>query len=90
MVRVSFLAGLKEAAGHAELSLAWQGSLSGLLHELAGRHGQRLCRLLFNPEFPDERNPWVKILVNGADVKDKDPLLQGDETIQLFLPIAGG
>jgi len=90
MVRVCFLSGVKEIVGHQEIQLPHCGELSELLEELCNRYGQGLRCVLFESPGQGQRNPWVKILVNGDDIKGKDPRLAGDETIVLFLPIAGG
>ena len=90
MVKICLLTGLKEIVGHDEIQIAHSGRLSALLEDLCNRYGERLSRFLYDPENPGQRNPFVKVLVDGEDIKDKDPGLIGNETIVLFLPIAGG
>ncbi len=89
-MKVCFLSGLKEAAGRQELELDYRGSLSGLLGMLCDRYGPDLRGRLIDPENPGARNAFVKILVDGWDVREEDPELAGTETVFLFLPIAGG
>jgi len=36
------------------------------------------------------KSAFVKVLVEGEDVGLSDPELRGEETIFLFMPIAGG
>ena len=89
-MNICFLSGLKETVGQVELQLDYTGKLSGLLEMLCDRYGQQLQHLLMDPDSPDAKNPFLKILVDGRDVKHGDPELTGDETLFLFLPIAGG
>ncbi len=89
-MKICFLSGLKEVAGRQELELAYRGPLSGLLEMLCDRYGQELCQRVMDPEKPGARNAFVKILVDGKDVREEDPDLNGSETVFLFLPIAGG
>ena len=67
-----------------------QSCLSDLLEALCVRYGQELRRLVMDPEKPGTRNLFVKILVDGEDVRREDPVLAGSEKVFLFLPIAGG
>ncbi len=89
-MKVCFLSGLKEAAGRQELEIAYRGPLSGLLETLCDRYGLELRARVMDPENPGARNAFVKILVDGWDVREEDPDLAGTETVFLFLPIAGG
>ncbi len=89
-MKICFLSGLKEIVAQEELEIDFTGKLSSLLKELADRYGERLGAILFDSNPPEGRNPFLKILVEGEDVRQEDPLLAGDETIFLFLPIAGG
>lgn len=89
-VKLCFLSGLKEIVGKEEVDLEYAGRLSDLLTSLSRTHGDRLERLLLDPHNPGSKSPFVKILVEGEDVGKADPELRGEETIFLFLPIAGG
>ncbi len=91
MLRIWFLSGLKEVVGDTELVLSYRGRVSDLLTELGERYGQKWQRFVFAEGGPAAgRNPFVKILVNGEDIRDRDPELKGDETIIFFMPVAGG
>jgi hypothetical protein len=89
-MRICFLSGLKEVVGRAELDLAYEGSLSELLEDLCARYGQELRCLIMDPHEPGALNPFVKILIDGEDIRHGDPVLSGNETVFVFLPIAGG
>ncbi|MEW6439529.1 MAG: MoaD/ThiS family protein [bacterium] len=90
MITIHFLSGLKEFVGKHELRMHYCGSLSALLEKLGDRYGEAFCQCLFDPCGKDRRNPFLKILIDGVDVQGADPDLAGDETVFLFLPIAGG
>lgn len=89
-MKVCFLSGLKDAAGHQDLEISYQGPLSGLLETLCQRYGPELRARIMDPHAQAGRNAFVKILVDGRDVQEEDPTLAGTETVFLFLPIAGG
>ncbi len=89
-MKLCFLSGLKEIIGQEEVEIEYVGRLSGLLEILCTKHGKRLRSLLLDPEDPGKKSAFVKILVEGEDVGRTDPELGGEETIFLFLPIAGG
>lgn len=89
-MKLRFLSGLREIVGEEEVDLAYEGRLSDLLESLCGRHGEPLRRLLIDAANPGRKSPFVKILVDGEDVGQGDPELEGEEEIFLFLPIAGG
>jgi molybdopterin converting factor small subunit len=90
MLTIWFLSGLKEAVGRTEVRLDYRGTVSGLLEELGKSYGQRWRERVFAEDAPTRRNPFVKILVNGEDIRDEDPELAGDETLIFFMPVAGG
>jgi hypothetical protein len=89
-MRLCFLSGLKEVVGTEEIEIAYAGRLSDLLETLCREHGERLRSLLLDSERPGRKSAFVKVLVEGEDVGQTDPELRGEETIFLFLPIAGG
>ena len=89
-MKLCFLSGLREIVGEEEVELEYAGKLSDLLAVLSDKHGERLRNLLLDPENPERKNAFVKVLVEGEDVGKGDPELRGEETIFLFLPIAGG
>jgi hypothetical protein len=89
-VRLCFLSGLKEIVGREEVEIQYTGRLSGLLDLLCERHGEDLRRVVRDPARPAEKNPFLKILVDGQDTLEGDPDLTGSETLFIFLPIAGG
>jgi molybdopterin converting factor small subunit len=89
-MRLCFLSGLKEIVGTEEVEIEYVGRLSDLLETLCTKHGERLRSLLLDAENPGKKSAFVKVLVEGEDVGQTDPELNGDETIFLFLPIAGG
>ncbi len=89
-MKVCFLSGLKEVTGRQELELVYHGPLSGLLETLCDRYGPELHGRVMDPENPGARNVFLKILVDGRDIREEDPDLEGTETVFLFLPIAGG
>ena len=89
-MKICFLSGLKDVTGREELEIEYEGKLSDLLAMLCKRYGSELFRLVMNPEKPEERNPFLKILVDSQDIRRENPELTGTETIFLFLPIAGG
>ncbi len=89
-MKLCFLSGLKEIIGQEEVEIEYAGRLSGLLELLCEKHGKRLRSLLLDPVDPGKKSAFVKILVEGEDVGRTDPELGGEETIFLFLPIAGG
>ncbi len=89
-MKICFLSGLKEVVGQGELQMDFSGRLSELLEKLCDLHGQDLRDLLLGPDESGGRNPQVKILVDERDIRQEDPELVGNETIFLFLPLAGG
>lgn len=89
-MKVCFLSGLKQVAGSQDVTLDYRGPLSGLLADLCGRYGPDMRRRLMDPDEPGVRNAFLKVLVDGEDVREEDPQLTGSETVFLFLPIAGG
>ena len=89
-MKICFLSGLKEAAGRQELELEYEGPLSNLLETLCESQGPDLRGLVMDADDPGARSSYVKILVDGRDVREDDPELDGTETVFLFLPIAGG
>lgn len=91
MITIYLLSGLRESAGTHELRISsHRGTVSALLKDLCDRHGPAFSGVVFPFGEAAGRNPFLKILVDGADIQDADPELSGDETIFLFLPIAGG
>ena len=89
-MKLCFLSGLREIVGKEEVELEYAGRLSGLLAMLSDKHGEGLRSLLLDPEKPGRKSAFVKVLVEGEEVGKADPELSGEETIFLFLPIAGG
>jgi len=89
-MRLNFLSGVKEIVGLEELEIDYAGELSGLLQLLCERYGEGLRRLVEDPDHAEKRNPFLKVLVDGKDPPEANPQLRGDETLFLFLPIAGG
>jgi len=89
-MKICFLSGLKNVTGREELELDYEGRLSSLLEMLCREYGQEFRWLVMDPDNPSERNPFLKILVDGSDIRKEDLELAGMETIFLFLPIAGG
>ncbi len=89
-MKLCFLSGLKEIVGQEEFDMEFSGRLSELLEPLCSLHGDKLKRVLMDPHRPEKRSPFLKILVDGEDVRQEDPALTGSETLFLFLPIAGG
>lgn len=88
-MKICFLSGLKEVVGQGELQMVYSGRLSDLLEKLCDLYGQGLRDMLL-PDESKVRNPQVKILVDDRDIRQEDPELVGNETIFLFLPLAGG
>jgi molybdopterin synthase sulfur carrier subunit len=81
IVRVLYFAGLRDAIGVAEESLAIPDdvlTVGALADQLAMRH----------PAFADRRG-YVRIARNEAFVRDQEPLADGD-VIALIPPVAGG
>ena len=89
-MKLCFLSGLKEIVGQEEVEIDYTGRLTGLLEILSQRYGERLRMLLLDPEAQGKKSAFVKVLVEGEDVAQTDPELRGEETVFLFLPIAGG
>jgi len=89
-MKLCFLSGLKEIIGQEEVEIEYEGRLTDLLEILSRKHGERLRSLLLDPENPGKKSAFVKVLVEGEDVGLADPELRGEETIFLFMPIAGG
>ena len=89
-MKLCFLSGLKEIVGQEEVEIDYTGRLTGLLEILSQRYGERLRMLLLDPETQGKKSAFVKVLVEGEDVAQTDPELRGEETVFLFLPIAGG
>jgi len=89
-MKLCFLSGLKEIIGQEEVEIEYKGRLTDLLEILSRKHGERLRSLLLDPENPGKKSAFVKVLVEGEDVGRADPELKGEETLFLFLPIAGG
>jgi hypothetical protein len=89
-MKLCFLSGLKEIVGQEEVEIEYEGRLTDLLEILSRKHGERLRSLLLDPENPGMKSAFVKVLVEGEDVGLADPELRGEETIFLFMPIAGG
>jgi hypothetical protein len=84
------LSGIKEIVGREEVEIQYAGRLSGLLELLCERHGEELRRVVKDPDRPEGKSPFLKILVDGQDTQEENPELTGSETLFLFLPIAGG
>jgi len=89
-MKLCFLSGLKEIVGQEEVEIEYAGRLTGLLEILSSKYGERLRSLLLDHEAPGKKSAFVKVLVEGEDVGRADPELKGEETLFLFLPIAGG
>lgn len=89
-MKLFFLSGLKEIVGREELEIEYSGRLSGLLETLCDRYGEGLRRVLLDPGSPMKKSLFLKVLVDGEDVRKEDPMLSGQEIVFLFLPIAGG
>jgi len=90
-MKICFLSGFIEIVGQEEIEIDFTGGkVSQLLEALCDRLGNRFRERLMSAEADSTRNPLVKILVNGEDIRQEDPVLKGEETLFIFLPIAGG
>ena len=89
-MKICFLSGLKDIIGQDAIELEFSGPVSSLLDALGQRYGDGLRDRIFEPGSGGKRNSFVKILVDGEDIRQGDPLLTGQETLFIFLPIAGG
>lgn len=78
---VRYFAGARAAAGMAEEALpAAAYTLSGLVDELAARHGPQLGKVLAMASF----------LVDGVACRDREATVPVDATVDVLPPFAGG
>jgi molybdopterin synthase sulfur carrier subunit len=80
-VRILYFAGLREALGIAEETVALPAgveTVGGLCDHLAARHGAYA-----------ERRRFVRVARNEAFARDDDRLAEGD-VLALIPPVAGG
>ena len=89
-MKICFLSGFKQIVEQDEIEFEFTGKVSALLEALCGRFGDNFRHRLMGTDSEGKRNPFVKILVDGKDIKQEDPILEGEETLFIFLPIAGG
>lgn len=78
-VTVRYFAGARAAAGVAEEQAA-AGDVAGLVNVLAGRHGERLARVL----------AASSLLVDGVVNTDRSAVLTDGSTVEVLPPFAGG
>ena len=89
-MKICFLSGFKEIVEQDEIEFDFTGKVSELLEALCRRFGDQFRYRLMEADSEGKRNPFVKILVDGEDIRKEDPVLKGEETLFIFLPIAGG
>ena len=89
-MKICFLSGLKEIVDREELEIEFAGKVSELMEALCTRFGNRFRERVMASDSSRTRNPFAKILVDGEDIRSEDPVLTGQETLFIFLPIAGG
>jgi len=89
-MKVCLLSGLKEIVGQEEIEIDFIGKVSELLDTLCNRFGNRFREQIMTNEADSTKNPFVKILVNGQDIRDEDPVLKDEDILYIFLPVAGG
>jgi molybdopterin synthase sulfur carrier subunit len=78
---VRYFAGARAAAGTTEETLpAHAYSLSGLIDELATRHGPQLAKVLAVASF----------LVDGVTWRDREAAMPAGATVDVLPPFAGG
>jgi sulfur-carrier protein len=78
---VRYFAGARAAAGTVEEALPAAGyTLSGLIDELAARHGPQLGKVLAVASF----------LVDGVAWRDREAPVPADATVDVLPPFAGG
>ncbi|MBY8873623.1 MoaD/ThiS family protein [Micromonospora sp. PLK6-60] len=77
---VRYFAGARAAAGRTEEAVPAGRSLDEVTAELAGRHGERLARVLRAASF----------LVDGVACHDRATPLPAGATIDVLPPFAGG
>ncbi len=87
---IRFFANFRDVAGARELN--WNGpvsTLDALIDGLCTQYGEPFQSILFKG---DTLAPWIIILVNGQDYRHiKRPvLLNADDTVCFFPPVAGG
>ena len=72
------------------IEVDFTGKVSVLLDTLCNRFGNRFKEQIMISGTGSTRNPFVKILVNGEDIRDEDPVLKAEDILYIFLPVAGG
>lgn len=81
MLTVRYFAAARAAAGTAEEAVPGTRSITAVLDELAGRHGERLAAVLTRCSF----------LLDGRQVhRGADPQLPDDGVLDVLPPFAGG
>ena len=89
-MKLKFYATFRYVVGHKEIKKEFAGTVSELLRLLCDEYGEKFRDAVF-----DERGKlrkYVKIFVNGRNIDDFDgpQMLEHEDTVAIFPPIAGG
>lgn len=90
-VKVGSFFTLKEILGgnNQEVELRTEdGTVRGLLRELANRHGEKLKKELFDPQTGEVK--FYRIVVNGRHCPDLDTPLKDGDRVEFYPALAGG
>ena len=91
MVKIKFLARLKDITGEKEVNIEYNGEINGLIQLLTSKYDDELANLLFSKD--GELREYIKILVNEEDIRNinglETPIKDTDEIV-IFQTIAGG
>lgn len=91
MVKIKFLARIKDITGEKEIKIDYNGEINGLIKILTDKYGKELGNILFNEN--GELREYIKLLVNGEDIRNINGLktsINEDDEIVIFQTIAGG
>jgi len=91
MVKIKFLARIKDITGDKYLDIDYNGELTGLINLLVNKYGDTFKESLLNQD--GQFRDYIKILINGEDVHQMDGLkspIKEDDEIVIFQTIAGG
>ncbi len=91
MVKIKFLARIKDITGEKEIKIDYNGEINGLIKILTDKYGKELENILFNEN--GELREYIKLLVNGEDIRNINGLktsINEDDEIVIFQTIAGG
>lgn len=91
MVKIKFIAHIKDITDEKEIKIDYNGEINGLIKILTDKYGKELENILFNEN--GELREYIKLLVNGEDIRNINGLktsINEDDEIVIFQTIAGG